>query len=540
MIPQASDDRWYYAQGKTKIGPVPLAELRRLLAEGVLKPPDMILPEGAKRWWPLAEVMDILPETGPSEDPHWRSLAKDWPSSRGPISDPQRIQSAIKQDLLADATIEKHEFAFLLRLRRDTQSKDPQFDELFFKEIQRTLLRNGAISAEETVWLKELLLAPGMIDEREKQCLHELMVSADNHCQEFVAWCDSLGISKNAGTGTSHPSKKHHSQKLLKRLFHSAEGEKRWFRIAAGLSFVLLVSVAVGVYFIPRMWDGPRETNAADQNRGLDFAPAETNVPSASVKGNLYVVAVGVSKYRDSKYNLRFARADAEKLAEVFQKHSGSLFDEVIPTVLTEEKASRKEIFAELGRMKKKVNRNDMVIWTLAGHGANLDENKNFYFLPHDFDGSEATGVFWDDFTRYLGSLPCTVIVVLDTCHSGTVTKQVRNIGERKAALRRLQQRGMVVITACQSNETAQEKDEWGHGALTLALVEGLTGSYLYKGKAKTRLPAGREKSRDINLKDLDYYVTNRVQELAGDNQAVVTNHSGNIDLNRVFITSLK
>ena len=49
MIPQASDDRWYYAQGKTKIGPVPLAELRRLLAEGVLKPPDMILPEGAKR-----------------------------------------------------------------------------------------------------------------------------------------------------------------------------------------------------------------------------------------------------------------------------------------------------------------------------------------------------------------------------------------------------------------------------------------------------------------------------------------------------------
>src|ERR1035438_2033816 len=31
-----------------------------------------------------------------------------------------------------------------------------------------------------------------------------------------------------------------------------------------------------------------------------------------------------------------------------------------------------------------------------------------------------------------------------------------------------------------------------------------------------------------------------RVQELEAHNQAVVTNHAGNIDLNRVFITSLK
>jgi len=38
MIPVASIDRWYYAQDKKKRGPVSLAQLRRLLAEGVLKP----------------------------------------------------------------------------------------------------------------------------------------------------------------------------------------------------------------------------------------------------------------------------------------------------------------------------------------------------------------------------------------------------------------------------------------------------------------------------------------------------------------------
>ena len=56
MTPTANFDRWYYAQGKKKMGPVPVAELRRLLATGALKPEDMVLQEGTPKWRPLAEV----------------------------------------------------------------------------------------------------------------------------------------------------------------------------------------------------------------------------------------------------------------------------------------------------------------------------------------------------------------------------------------------------------------------------------------------------------------------------------------------------
>jgi WD40 repeat protein len=56
MIPQASIDRWYYAREKKKMGPVSAAQLRWLLAEGVLKPDDMVLQEGTAMWRSLAQV----------------------------------------------------------------------------------------------------------------------------------------------------------------------------------------------------------------------------------------------------------------------------------------------------------------------------------------------------------------------------------------------------------------------------------------------------------------------------------------------------
>ena len=56
MIPATSSGRWYYAKDQKKMGPVSLAQLRRLLAERVLKPEDMVFQEGTTKWRPLAEV----------------------------------------------------------------------------------------------------------------------------------------------------------------------------------------------------------------------------------------------------------------------------------------------------------------------------------------------------------------------------------------------------------------------------------------------------------------------------------------------------
>src|SRR5262249_17148217 len=54
-------DAWYYARGKDRYGPVPLAELPRLAHAGHLTPADMVLPAGAKQWVAAGSVEGLTP-----------------------------------------------------------------------------------------------------------------------------------------------------------------------------------------------------------------------------------------------------------------------------------------------------------------------------------------------------------------------------------------------------------------------------------------------------------------------------------------------
>jgi hypothetical protein len=541
MTSESSNDCWYYAQAKKKMGPVRLVELRRLLADGCLNPADMVLQEGASKWYPLAEVISAHQEIRQNENADSPARASPSASACGPID-----LKCIKDSLLADGKIDRAECAFLIILRRETQPPDPQLDDLAFQAIERIVLQAGAVSAADTIWLKELLPSDGKVNEREKQFLKDLIASPGKHCHELIAWCNSLGI--DAKNEKPNSAKKKRLRMMWKRLLSSAESERRWRRMAIGLFLLVAVSIAVGAYYLPKMREGLRDANATEQSRGLDFAS-----PGTPIKGNLYLVAVGISKYKNSKYNLSVADADAKRLAETVQKQSRGLFEKVTPKVLTNDKATREGIIEELASLK--VNQHDLVFVTLSGHGAHFDDNEDYHFLPYDYDNSRkaSSGVYWEDFKRYLGNLPCQVVLVLDTCHSGTVTKQLhrkRSVGEQKAAMakgmRGLQQPGgensMVVIAACMGSGKAQEKNEWGHGALTLALLEGLSGQHLYKdkGKAATRLPEGHGDQQCIHLRDLDDYITRRVEELTAGDQSVVSNNTGNVALTRIFIASLK
>src|SRR5258708_7691991 len=57
MTSQTPMGNWYYPRDKKKVGPVSLARLRVLLAEGVLKPEAMVFQEGAQKWCRLGEVI---------------------------------------------------------------------------------------------------------------------------------------------------------------------------------------------------------------------------------------------------------------------------------------------------------------------------------------------------------------------------------------------------------------------------------------------------------------------------------------------------
>jgi WD40 repeat protein/tetratricopeptide (TPR) repeat protein len=60
LAPAPPEPRWFYVRAKQKVGPVPLAELRARAEAGELRPADMVLAEGARRWVAAAAVPGLF------------------------------------------------------------------------------------------------------------------------------------------------------------------------------------------------------------------------------------------------------------------------------------------------------------------------------------------------------------------------------------------------------------------------------------------------------------------------------------------------
>jgi uncharacterized caspase-like protein len=70
---------------------------------------------------------------------------------------------------------------------------------------------------------------------------------------------------------------------------------------------------------------------------------------------------------------------------------------------------------------------------------------------------------------------------------------------------------GVIVMTASTGNESSQERNEWGHGAFTKALIEGLEGKADY------------DRDNKVDIKEIDLFITKRVKELTQGGQHPTT-----------------
>ncbi|HYG82238.1 MAG TPA: caspase family protein, partial [Pyrinomonadaceae bacterium] len=103
------------------------------------------------------------------------------------------------------------------------------------------------------------------------------------------------------------------------------------------------------------------------------------------VKPKLYVLAVGVSRYNNPKYNLLFADKDARDFVATMQGQKGLLYRDVVMKILTDEQATKDEILDGLDWIRKETTSNDVAMVFFAGHGVN-DQNNYYYFCPHNID----------------------------------------------------------------------------------------------------------------------------------------------------------
>ena len=237
---------------------------------------------------------------------------------------------------------------------------------------------------------------------------------------------------------------------------------------------------------------------------------------------NLYVLSVGVSDYENNDLDLRFAHADAEGIARAFKSQQGRLFGEVKSRVLTNEEATKGEILDGFDWIEREVTQKDVALVFVSGHGDN-DNRGNYYFLPHDVnpDKLRRTAVVFRDFNEMLEGLPGKTVLMVDTCKSGNVTgsRRTKAIADPTRALMELirTESGVVVMSASTGSELSVESDEWGHGAFTKALLDGLKG------------PADFNNDGVITLTELNLSITYTEKEITGGRQHPTTQIPANM-----------
>jgi uncharacterized caspase-like protein/WD40 repeat protein len=208
-----------------------------------------------------------------------------------------------------------------------------------------------------------------------------------------------------------------------------------------------------------------------------------------------WAVVVGVSDYGNPGIpSLEYADDDAEAFANFLRTPEGGGYDNDHMRVLLNKDATFGNIRDALMDFLGNAIDIDLVMIYFAGHGApDPARPQNLYLLAHDTDPKKlSTTAFpmWqmqDVLSRYISSK--RIVVFSDACHSGGISMDfaTRGVGVTEqnlvnqylADLSRSKE-GTVVFTASAAGEVSQEFPEFGHGAFTYFLLEGLRGKADY------------------------------------------------------------
>ena len=234
--------------------------------------------------------------------------------------------------------------------------------------------------------------------------------------------------------------------------------------------------------------------------------------PHTAPNGRLYILAVGVSAYRDETLKLRYSADDAAGVVAAFKRQEGGLYREVVPRLLTDGEATRNAILKGLEWLEETTTKEDVAMVFLAGHGVN-DKFGEYYFLAQDSDPNnlKMTALPNSELAKTLSRVAGKALFFFDTCHSGSVSVSGTGLPDINGVANALSsdENGLVVFAASTGREFAVERDEWSHGAFSEALIEALTG----------KADPGFYRNGRITVNFLDSWLEEQVARLTKDEQ---------------------
>ncbi len=248
----------------------------------------------------------------------------------------------------------------------------------------------------------------------------------------------------------------------------------------------------------------------AESYRALAYAEYK-----GKLKGDLYYIGFGVSNYKDSSLNLKYADKDAKDLADLYGSMKGKYSNVYVKTYLNEEVTV--ENIRSARDLLKNAKPEDTFVLFIAGHGKHdTDKQATYYYITYNADRDNLKGTcanfeIIEDLLQ--GIAPRNKLFLMDTWESGEADESIESsyysaAGSRgmKARTTRaltvtgksvpakrsylfqkdryiyndLQRRsGAIVFSSSRGSEFSYESDNIKNGYFTRAVIDGLKGRNL-------------------------------------------------------------
>jgi hypothetical protein len=140
-----------------------------------------------------------------------------------------------------------------------------------------------------------------------------------------------------------------------------------------------------------------------------------------SIPSHTFFIGIGVNKFKDSTYNLKYCVKDVKDLATAFACNN----DQIDTILFTDERVIKENILGLKSYLKNNTNVNDKVIISCSSHGI-LDDSMNFYLATFDmdFNNPEFHGLRYELLEGLLDGIPARQkLLLLDACNSGANDK---------------------------------------------------------------------------------------------------------------------
>ncbi|MBF0379804.1 MAG: caspase family protein [Magnetococcales bacterium] len=195
---------------------------------------------------------------------------------------------------------------------------------------------------------------------------------------------------------------------------------------------------------------------------------------SIATPPSLYLLAVGISSYKDPTLALSYSVQNARHIAREIKTVGELHYENVHVETLFDAEATTAGIKQAIARLSQEMKSNDVFVLYIAGHNLILDGN--YLLIPHelmfkDFNTVKEEGLSGDKIQKLLALVPALRgLLMFDTCNS---KRGILPLAEKTAIDKLYRATGRHIVTATTKNQAASQGNAY-HNIISNAILEPL------------------------------------------------------------------